>query len=297
MNAHEKFRETLPFYVTGALDANERRALEDHLQTCAECQADLALWRSTALEVMEQSASLQVSERVIESALGQIRAEQTQPGALRRALDLLLSQIPLVRHEIWPASALIFLIGYSAAVLVKMEFLIQLIAPMVAAWGIAALYGPENDQAFELAAATPTHQAQILLARLAAVFGYNLALAVTVSLAAAPFIPTLNLSVLILSWLAPMTFLAALALLLSLWMSTGSAVVIPYLLWLGKFILGSMLVGKSAGPVIVGSAAEGIRLFIRFWENPLLLFGLAAVLLAGALLSLRWPDRRLPRLV
>ena len=122
-------------------------------------------------------------------------------------------------------------------------------------------------------------------------------LAVAVSLAATPFIPTIKLGGLILSWLAPMTFLAALALLLSLWMSTGSAVVIPYLLWLVKFILGSMLVGKSAGPVLVGSAAEGITMFIRFWENPLLLFGLAAVLLAGALLSLRWPDRRLSRLV
>jgi len=267
MNAHEKYRDCLPFYVSGALEEKELRGLEAHLQTCLECQADLALWQRTAEEVLEQSATLKVSEKVLESALAQIHFEQKQPGALRRAVDLLLTQIPLVRREIWPASALIMLIGFAAAVLVQMEVFIELTAPLVAVWGIAALYGPENDPAFELAASTPTKPTQILLARLAAVFSYNLALALAVSLAASPVFPLQGLNGLILTWLAPMAFLTALALLLSLWMSPSNAMSIPYLLWLGKLILEGISFGSEGSALYYGGLLEISRAYLQFWNN------------------------------
>jgi len=297
MNAHEQFRENLPFYVSGTLDEKELGALEAHIQTCGECQADLRLWQNTQTVMMQQSDQAQISLSVLDSAIAQIRAEQKQPGGLRRAFELLLIQIPLVRREIWPASAIIMLIGFAASILIEKEFFIQLIAPLVAVWGISALYGPENDPVFELAAATPTSQTQILLARLAAVFSYNLVLALAVSLAAAPVFPIQGLDGLILTWLAPMTFLTSLALLLSLWMSTGNAITIPYLAWLARFILGGLISGPDGNPMVNGIVFNWAQIYVQFWSSPLLQLSLAAILLAGALFSLRWLDHRLPRLV
>ena len=42
---HSLFRENLPAYALGALDAPEARALEAHLQTCESCQTELAEYR------------------------------------------------------------------------------------------------------------------------------------------------------------------------------------------------------------------------------------------------------------
>lgn len=39
---HTFFREALPAYALGALDADEFRALEAHLQTCVDCRTELA---------------------------------------------------------------------------------------------------------------------------------------------------------------------------------------------------------------------------------------------------------------
>ena len=42
---HSLWRENIPAYALGALDAEDARALEAHLQTCAACQAELADYR------------------------------------------------------------------------------------------------------------------------------------------------------------------------------------------------------------------------------------------------------------
>ena len=42
---HETFRENLAAHALGALDAGETAALEQHLQTCEECRAELAAYR------------------------------------------------------------------------------------------------------------------------------------------------------------------------------------------------------------------------------------------------------------
>lgn len=41
----DPFLENIPAYALGALDADESRALEAHLQSCAACQAELASYR------------------------------------------------------------------------------------------------------------------------------------------------------------------------------------------------------------------------------------------------------------
>jgi anti-sigma-K factor RskA len=42
---HSPFRENLPAYALGALDAEDTAALESHLQTCESCRAELAEYR------------------------------------------------------------------------------------------------------------------------------------------------------------------------------------------------------------------------------------------------------------
>jgi len=45
---HVPFRENIPAYALGALDAEEVAALEAHLRTCASCRDELAAYRSTS---------------------------------------------------------------------------------------------------------------------------------------------------------------------------------------------------------------------------------------------------------
>ena len=45
---HIPFRENIPAYALGALDAEDVAALEAHLQTCASCRDELAAYRATS---------------------------------------------------------------------------------------------------------------------------------------------------------------------------------------------------------------------------------------------------------
>ena len=45
---HLPFRENIPAYALGALDAKDATALEVHLQTCASCRDELAAYRATS---------------------------------------------------------------------------------------------------------------------------------------------------------------------------------------------------------------------------------------------------------
>jgi len=68
-NQTDIFRENIPAYALGALDAEDVRALESHLQTCASCRTDLADYRA-------------VSESLL-----MISPAKTPPAALRRSLQ------------------------------------------------------------------------------------------------------------------------------------------------------------------------------------------------------------------
>ena len=45
---HIPFRENIPAYALGALDAEDVAALEAHLQTCASCREELTAYRDTS---------------------------------------------------------------------------------------------------------------------------------------------------------------------------------------------------------------------------------------------------------
>ncbi len=68
-NQIDIFRENIPAYALGALDVEDARALESHLQTCASCRTELADYRA-------------LSELLL-----MVSPAKTPPAALRRSLQ------------------------------------------------------------------------------------------------------------------------------------------------------------------------------------------------------------------
>lgn len=154
-------------------------------------------------------------------------------------LLLLRSQLRVVRREIWAASALVMVLGTLVTISVvdpstpDAVLPIVFFAPLVAALGIAFLYGPEVDPAFEIEMAAPVSTRLILLARLVLVSGFNLLLGLIASVALVVINPALSFWPLVTAWLAPMAFLSALAFLLTMWSTDPSlGVLISLGLWM-----------------------------------------------------------------
>lgn len=128
--------------------------------------------------------------------------------------------------------ALVTLIFYRPAQ-IGAELPLVIVAPLVAACGVAFLYGMDADPALELQLATPVSPRLILLARLALLFGFNLAITLLCSVGLALLRAQISLLPLIAAWLAPMTFLSALAFLLSvLFFDSLASVFLSLLLWI-----------------------------------------------------------------
>lgn len=152
------------------------------------------------------------------------------PGPLRRESRLtavseswpwllLQAQLRVVRREIWAASALVITLGVAVSLLWQgvggaAGLPLSLLAPVVAAVGIALLYGSASS-VWELELATAVPPPLLLLTRLLLVFGFDLMLAVAGSMILTLISPQLTLWSLVTIWLAPMTFLAALAFLIT----------------------------------------------------------------------------------
>jgi hypothetical protein len=171
--------------------------------------------------------------------------------------------------------------GCVMAVIAAQSGFVYALAPLLAAACVSLITGPENDPAFELALSTPTSPRQILLARLALVFGYNLALVLAATLVLLPLIPVPMMSVLALTWLAPMTFLSVAALLLSLWIGATNAISITYIAWLAQLIAGPLR-SQPAGLGVSPAVARVMDAYQSFWQSPALLLALSVVLFAAA---------------
>ncbi|MCA9977703.1 MAG: hypothetical protein KC413_18215, partial [Anaerolineales bacterium] len=100
--------------------------------------------------------------------------------------QLLRAQVRVVRSEIWTASALVMILGVFVSFVMVQEGRIggplALVAPLVAATGIAFLYNPADERVWEMERVTAVSPRLILLVRLLLVFGYDLLLGVLGSL-------------------------------------------------------------------------------------------------------------------
>jgi hypothetical protein len=198
--------------------------------------------------------------------------------------------MPLVNREIWPASALVIALGYVIVLITDQSGVIYALAPLIAATCVSLIYGPEADPAYELALSTPTSPRQILLARLVLVFGYNLALVLVAFLGLVPVLaghPTQPLlGTLVLAWLAPMTFLSASALVLSLAIGSQNAIALTYIAWIAQLLVGplrsGLVLSGQAGAKVSPLFAELMTAYVSFWQFPALLLALSAVLFGAA---------------
>ncbi|GAP12692.1 putative zinc-finger [Longilinea arvoryzae] len=291
------YRDELPLYVAGQLKPQEKAAVDAHLRECVACRDELAIWLSLAVEIRAADAKVTAPAGLAERALERIHTPEAEPKPAPRlwrtcqsVFSLLRAQAYLIKREIWPATAGIMALGVILGLLSNHVEAISYIAPLVAAAGLTALYGPENDPAHELVLATPTSSWKILLARLSVVSAYNLLLALLASLAMLLIVPPNLLGMIILGWLAPMAFLSALALLLSLWMKTSTAIAIAYGLWILQYMKFSKVFDNWGISVQLNHFLDIYR---SFWQSPELLLIFALVLLAIGLFSTHFSEHSL----
>ncbi|MDQ7904392.1 zf-HC2 domain-containing protein [Phytohabitans sp. ZYX-F-186] len=237
--------ENLIEYATGALDPAGRAEVEAHLAGCAGCRADVAAWRSlaAAVEPPAPPGPELVHRVLLRSALDGPPPPTRRPAWL--SLALLRAEARLVRPVVPIASALAMALGVVLAAASPQGLagqVLALVAPFVAALGIAGLYGPRRDPAFEVVAAAPTAPALILLARIALIFGYDLLLALAASgvLAALGGDPG-GVFALVDAWLGPMALLSALTLVLAVRVGADVAAGAALMLWSLRVLAGGLL--------------------------------------------------------
>jgi hypothetical protein len=151
------------------------------------------------------------------------------------SLLLLRAQLRVVRDEIWAASALVMALGLLvtlATASAAEAWLLVLVAPLVAATGVAFIYGPDVDPALEIELATAVPPRLVLLARLALVFGFNLMMGLAVSVVLSLVSAEVAFWPLVSAWLAPMAFLSMLAFLLTVFTANSfTSAMVSLLLW------------------------------------------------------------------
>jgi hypothetical protein len=212
---------------------------------------------------------------------------------LRNSWPLLLihSQLRVVRAEIWTASALVMALGAVVTLALTQPgtggtLPFVLVAPFVAALGVSFLYGPAVDPALEIELTTPVSPRLVLLARLALVFGFDLILSLVASAALAVVRPDISLWSLVSAWLAPMTFLSALAFLLSvITLDTLHGVAVSLLLW-GYQTMRALVPSDSRLPLL--ALLPNLLAADARWPLFLLAMALSAVALWLAGREERW---------
>ncbi len=78
---HEDYKEMLAVVACDALDAAERRALDEHLATCAECRSELAELRAVTALLAYEAAPVAPPAALRARLLAQIKATPQTPRA------------------------------------------------------------------------------------------------------------------------------------------------------------------------------------------------------------------------
>ena len=86
MNAHEQFADDLAIYAVGALEGDERAALEHHLQDCAACRRELDALRGDLASLALSASQAAPPARARQRLLSAIAAEPRRQPAPSRNL-------------------------------------------------------------------------------------------------------------------------------------------------------------------------------------------------------------------
>ena len=230
--------DALASYAAGVLAGPERAAAEAHLLGCPSCRAELAGWTALAEATATPEGTPPDPAAAVRAALTRAALDPQppplRPRRLRFATALLLAELRLVRPSVWVASVLVMACAVALALTGGSgagATVLSLVAPLVAVAGVAGVYGPERDPAFEALAVTATSPRVVLLARVTLVFAYDLAIAVAASAVVHLGGPHTGLLSLVTGWLGPMALLSALSLLLAMWVRPNLAVSAAGALW------------------------------------------------------------------
>lgn len=185
-----------------------------HLAVCPVCQA----------HARQQAGELGIDlYRVWTRVAAEVWSRQ--PGRVETLAARLLRSPGLARALVTTPSLLLSWVGASVVVLLAGiaathgtgTAWVQLLAPVIAAAGIAYAYGPGIDPAFELSRSLAVGDRMVLLTRALAVFGLNALLGLAASAAGGAAAGVT------FGWLAPMTALSALALAVAVWSHAPAA--------------------------------------------------------------------------
>ncbi|MEJ3743930.1 zf-HC2 domain-containing protein [Actinomycetes bacterium KLBMP 9797] len=251
-------RELLAEYAAGGLDAARRTQVEAHVAGCADCRADLAAWEGLAGAARPPGGV--PGPELVRAAL--LRSALAPEPAPQRpwwfVVSLLRAEARLAQVSVLVASAVVMALGVALAATQTVGAagdMLALVAPVVAAIGIATVYGGRRDPAFEVVTATPASPRLILLTRMALVFGYDMVLALVATgvLAAVGGDPGLP-ATLVAAWLGPMALLSAVSLLLVVWLGADVAAGAALALWGLRVLADSTLLDASGLPGVVRAA-------------------------------------------
>ena len=193
------------------------------------------------------------------------------------------AQIPLVAGEIWAASLLVLILGFAVGLIADKVSFIYALAPLVSAGGLAFIYGQEQDPSYELVLTTPVSQVQILFARSALVFIYNILAVGLLSIGLSQYYSSDIVLPLLGEWLAPMAFLSSLSLCISIITNAEKAVFISYFLWISKYMVLVPEFKKLFG--------QTTNFFLVFWQTPAALYFGSLIMLAGIVLYFQKKNR------
>ena len=246
MNANGKPHEDLPEGIEEVAAFLKR--WRDPVPDAAAKGELLQLLTAEMEQRAQHAAPLQEQREAVGAHIGApLQGNRSARRMPRRDLGwawlILRSQTRLVHPVTWLASGLVIALGALVTLLLYQptqsgtELPLVIVAPLVAACGVGFLYRAEADPALELQLATPVSPRLILLARLALLFGFNLAITLACSVLLTLTRAQLSLIPLIAAWLAPMTFLSALAFLLSvIFLNSLASVLISLLLWIAAAV-------------------------------------------------------------
>lgn len=93
---HDEYRELLPAHALGGLDAAETQALENHLESCPECRAELGALRDAAGLLAHAADPVAPQPQNRERILEQVRAQKVTPMPQPRQISVLLRPAPIL---------------------------------------------------------------------------------------------------------------------------------------------------------------------------------------------------------
>lgn len=112
---HDDYKEMIPAQALSALDADDERALSEHLAACAECRRDLAEWEATAASLALSADPMEPSPELREQILRRARSEKSPAKVL---------PLPGPRRNLWNSLGSL---GSIAAVIVFAALIIAVV--------------------------------------------------------------------------------------------------------------------------------------------------------------------------